>query len=133
MSLPAWFCPVVCAGLDLNELLPSKPYNNQINFATAKKYRFKSLAKITHKARAHAKAKAPAANSVSVNNFEENEMINVERDIKPDPVEDPYGYDLDGPSPCVGQLPDAKTCLQQGKEISNWFMQRALNPGNLCN
>jgi len=33
---------------------------------------------------------------------------------------------------CVGIVPDAFSCLLNGEAISNWFMQRMLNPGNLC-
>jgi len=29
MTIPEWFCPIICAGLDLEELIPNKPLNNQ--------------------------------------------------------------------------------------------------------
>jgi hypothetical protein len=79
MTLPDWFCPVVCSGLDLSDLLPNTPKpNNEIKFAAeAKKFRFKSLAR----ARAHLRSKAaPKISTLSVNSFEENEAINIDND-----------------------------------------------------
>lgn len=124
MTLPDWFCPVICAGLDLKELMPSKPLKNTVPLQTeAKKYRFKSMAKAAPK-------KAPKLN---INDFEENEALNLENQMFNDSVEDTYDYNIDMPNPCDGYLPDAKLCLSEGENISNWLMQRALNPGHLCN
>lgn len=36
-------------------------------------------------------------------------------------------------SACKNIMPDAKMCLEKGAEISQWFMERFLNPGHLCN
>lgn len=133
LTVPSWFCPVVCAGLDLADLMPTKPFNNKINMPAAKKFRFaEAHHKIQHKQKQQAKPKGKA-NVMQVNNFEENEMINEDRDMFTDFQEDPYDYDLSVPNPCAGLLPDGELCLKEGKEISNWFTQRHLNPGNLCN
>jgi len=33
-----------------------------------------------------------------------------------------------------GSIPaNVDDCLNKGKEISQWFMERLLNPGTLCN
>jgi len=78
MQLPAWFCPVVCAGLDMNELMPPRPSNNQISPATAaKKFRF-----------AEKKPKNKNPNAVTITSFEENEAINMDRDLTVDPQDD---------------------------------------------
>lgn len=43
MSIPEWFCPVVCAGLELREVIPMKPSNNKaIIRVTSKNFRFKN-------------------------------------------------------------------------------------------
>lgn len=74
MSLPDWFCPIVCAGLDLKELMPMRPLNNKIDMAkTAKKFRFANVAD---------------ANQMKINDFEENDFINLNRDMFTDPQED---------------------------------------------
>lgn len=89
MTLPDWFCPVVCSGLDLGELMPKFPPNNKIEMAAkAKKFRFKSLNRLRLRSKSQSKSKAPA-NSIENNDFEENEAINVNRDMFDDPQENP--------------------------------------------
>lgn len=123
MSVPDWFCPVVCADLDLDELIPKSPKFNTIKMAKeAKKFRF-----------AEKKKKKKKENNLKIDNFEENNAINTENNLNFDGYENDYNYDLELQNPCMGMLPSGLTCLKSGLEISSWFMQRALNPGLLCN
>jgi len=34
---------------------------------------------------------------------------------------------------CIDIDPFIDDCIMKGKELSNWFMQRVLNPGSMCN
>lgn len=81
MTVPEWFCPVICAGLDLNELIPKKPENNKhkIIKASAKKYRFKQNNDVV----------------ATFDNFEENEavnnLVNPQLNVNNNVEEDVYG------------------------------------------
>jgi len=79
MSVPEWFCPVVCSGLDLTELMPPRPSNN--NFVpvvnATKKLSF-----------AQVPVKPVNPNAITVSSFEENEVLNLDRDLTVDPQDD---------------------------------------------
>jgi len=80
LELPEWFCPVVCSGLDLSELMPSRPSNN--NFVPVIKASKKSFIQVT------SKPKPVNPNAINVNSFEENEVLNLDRDLTVDPQDD---------------------------------------------
>lgn len=77
MTVPEWFCPVICAGLDLSELMPKKPENNKHKIIKAsKKFRFKQNNDVI----------------ATFDNFEENEAVNNLGDPKINSIEeDVYG------------------------------------------
>lgn len=88
-SIPDWFCPILCAGLDLSDLIPKSPKFNKIELAAeAKKFRFKSLLrnrmnnKLRNKSRVHAAKKGGKgkSNNLTINDFEENDALNIDRD-----------------------------------------------------
>jgi len=80
MSLPEWFCPVVCSGLDLSELMPPRPSNN--NFVPVVKASKKSFIQI------QVTPKSLNPNAINLNSFEENEVLNLDRDLTVDPQDD---------------------------------------------
>lgn len=76
MTVPEWFCPVICSGLDLKELMPSKPSKKKEapKAPVAAQFRFAELHEKL-KGKSLKKGKKP------VEDFEENEAINFDHDM----------------------------------------------------
>jgi len=79
MTIPDWFCPVICAGLAMNELMPVQPLERKVimhvkHLNKPQEYRFKEKARWIKK--------EPKINKldfneevIDISNFEENEHI----------------------------------------------------------
>lgn len=80
-TIPDWFCPVICSGLDLSDIIPKSPIANKLNLPEAKKFRFKSLMRNKNRVTNQLRNKVKIAKDIlEINNFEENEAVNLDRD-----------------------------------------------------
>jgi len=70
MTIPEWFCPVICAGLDIKELIPNKPLNNK-----------HKLIKNKNKVKENKQFRFKEDETVEFNNFEENTAANFNTQI----------------------------------------------------
>jgi len=116
MQVPEWFCSVVCAGLEIYEILPNKPIRNKLTIENNKKnkndgFRFREI-------------------NLDIKDFEENDAVNP---IDNDEFDEEFFPYTKGPNLCSNIVTDGLMCMKYGVEISQWFSERALNPGNLCN
>jgi len=78
MTIPDWFCPVVCAGLATNELMPSQPLERKINMHIKhinQTFRFKEKSRWNKTDVKREKVEFNDDNVIDVSNFEENEHI----------------------------------------------------------
>lgn len=108
LKAPEWLCSVVCAGLDVDEVLED--------------------------ARVHIKDVAPQGLNTKFDMIgsgvqEEQDVLNVNQNQVNSVAYTNNSYTKH----CSEILPKVEDCINHGEELSAWMMERLLNPGTMCN
>jgi len=72
MKVPSWFCPVICSGLNTDEISPIKRVSPamKVTRLDGKQFRFKQNKKV--------RRKVIVPKEISFENMEENKTMNIE-------------------------------------------------------